>query len=463
MRIYLKSVLILALSHVSVNTFAQQIISLKEGINIAVQQYPVVKAKQAQVKASEDLLFASRRDQLPNVNFSVQQDYGTINGTNGPLYGFGGLAVASSGPALGNQNWNAAFGSLYLTNVNWDFFSFGRYREKNKVAQQELRRDVKDYEQELFEHKIRVAAAYLNVIASHQITDSYQKNMNRADSIRFIVTTRVKNGLVAGVDSSLANAEYSSSRILYTNALNNEKEQKNTLAKLMGMDNADFGIDTTFISKVPAIYTDTVLETEMHPVLQYYKSIIDVSNQQVNYLKTQYYPTFSLVGVFQTRGSGFENTYGSDLSAYTQNYWNGVKPVHSNYLIGVGVNWNIMNPVRFSKKVSAQRHLSESLEESYKTAALEIKAQMRISSDKMSAALSNYHEAPIQVKAAADAYLQKTVLYKNGLTTMVDVMQAANTLIRAETDRDIANNNVWQALLLKAAAAGNFDLFEGQL
>jgi hypothetical protein len=33
------------------------------------------------------------------------------------------------------------------------------------------------------------------------------------------------------------------------------------------------------------------------------------------------------------------------------------------------------------------------------------------------------------------------------------------TLNRAETDRDIAYNNVWQALLLKAAAAGDPSIF----
>jgi outer membrane protein TolC len=347
--------------------------------------------------------------------------------------------------------------------VNWDFFSFGKYKEKNKVAQQALKRDVKDYEQEIFEQKIKVAAAYLNVVASHQITGSFEQNMIRADSIRLTVITRAKNGLVAGVDSSLANAQYSNARILYTNALDKEKEQKNILANMMGMDNVNFEIDTSFIIKIPAIYIDTVLQPEAHPVLQYYKSIIDVSNQQVNFLKTFYYPTFTFIGVLQTRGSGFDNTYGSDMTAYTLNYWNGVKPVRSNYLIGVGVNWNFMNPIRFSKQVSAQKHLSEALEESYKVAELDIKSQMRISSDKMNTALSNYHEAPIQVKAAADAYLQKTVMYKNGLATMVDVMQAANVLVTAETDRDVANNNIWQALLLKAAAVGNFSLFEDQL
>jgi len=81
----------------------------------------------------------------------------------------------------------------------------------------------------------------------------------------------------------------------------------------------------------------------------------------------------------------------------------------------------------------------------------------------MKNALSAYAEVPVQVKAASDAYVQKSVLYKNGLTTIVDVTQALYALNRAETDRDIAYNNVWQALLLKAAAAGNFAIFINEL
>jgi hypothetical protein len=54
------------------------------------------------------------------------------------------------------------------------------------------------------------------------------------------------------------------------------------------------------------------------------------------------------------------------------------------------------------------------------------------------------------------------VLYKNGLTNLVDLTQTLYVLVRAETDRDIANNNVWQALLLKAASSGDFSIFENQ-
>jgi outer membrane protein TolC len=451
------------MSGFTVSLHAQNILSLHDAIDIAVQNYPSIKAKNAYARAASEQVSFAKRNYLPNINFSAQQDYGTINGTNGPLYGFGGLAAASSGPALPAQNWNPAFGGLYLTNVNWDFFAFGKTNSQIRVAEQIAARDAKDYEQEVFEQKIKVAAAYLNLVAARQLTFSYSENLKRADSVKFLVEKRAENGLVAGVDSSLANAEYSNAKIALTKARDKEQELKNILIQEMGMASDSFEVDTAFIAKIPADMNIADSNTDMHPLLQYYKSRIAVNEGQVKYLRTFYYPTFSLVGVLQTRGSGFANDYAGNLNNYTADYWSGVKPDRTNYLLGIGVTWNITQPIRISRQVSAQRFIGEGLQAEYDLASQQIKTQLKISNDKIANALSVYEEAPVQVKAASDAYLQKSVLYKNGLTDMVDVTQASYSLIRAETDKDIANNNVWQALLLKAAALGDFKVFESQL
>ncbi len=77
-----------------------------------------------------------KNDYLPNLVLSAQHDYGTVNGQNGPFVcGFGGYGVASSSLPLPNQNWNAAFGALYLANINWEFFAFGKAKEKIRTAE----------------------------------------------------------------------------------------------------------------------------------------------------------------------------------------------------------------------------------------------------------------------------------------------------------------------------------------
>ena len=213
-----------------------QTLSIQDAISTAQTNYGIIKAKANYVNASKSTVIQSKKDYLPNFNLSLQQDYGTINGQNGPLYGMG-LSVASSGLPLPDQNWNSAFGALYLTNVNWDFFAFGRAREKIKVSESMVSRDESDLRQEQFQHGVRVAGAYLNLLAAQRLIRSWENNLQRAEALKNVVVTRAKNGLIPGVDSSLANAEVSNAKISITQALDFEQEQANKLAQLMGVTN----------------------------------------------------------------------------------------------------------------------------------------------------------------------------------------------------------------------------------
>jgi len=362
--------------------------------------------------------------------------------------------------ALPEQNWNSAFGALYLVNMNWDFFTFGKTQEKINLSKIDVQAKEKDLQQEKFQQEIKISAAYLNLLASQRLLISQQKNLDRAEVFKKTAVARVKNGLLAGVDSTLATAEVSKAKIALNLAKNFVKEQNNKLVDLMGVPAQDFVTDTLFVTQIPKeLVTNAATTDSLHPLLQFYKTKIDYSNQQVKLYKRFYYPTMSAFGVLQTRASGFDSSYTTDQTAFTRNYWDGVNPDRTNYLVGVGISWNLTTPFRSSKQVSAQKFVSQGLQEEYNQADRELKSQLNFAEDKIKITLENYAEAPIQVDAAKRAYIQKSTLYKNGLTDLTDLTQTMYVLNRAEIDRDIVNNNVWQSFLLKVAATGNFDLF----
>ncbi|SEH35123.1 TolC family protein [Chryseobacterium culicis] len=443
---------------------AQQVLTLQSALETAVQNYGSIKAKESYRQSSKESIELAKRQYLPNLNMSIQQDYGTVNGQNGPLYGFGGYGVASSGLPLPDQNWNASFGALYLANVNWEFFSFGKARQRVKVAESKNQRDTQDLSDEIFQHKIKVTAAYLNVLAAQKLKLSYARNLGRTDTIRRIVEVKEKNGIVPGVDLSLAKADYANAMITYTKAKDNEQEQENKLAQLLGIPPQEFVLDSTLLKRIPADFpSEKNSSLENHPLLALYKSRIDVSEQEKQFLKTQYYPSFSMVGIIQTRGSGFGNNYAQNQNDFSSSYWDGIHPTRSNYLLGIGVSWNLTQTYRLSKEISAQDYVSQGLKREYDLAEQQLKAQLDLSDNKWKNAVLIYDQVPVQLKSATDAYIQRSVLYKNGLTDLVDLSQAIYALVRAETDRDIAVSNVWNALLLKAAAMGDFSVFESEL
>ena len=398
---------------------------------------------------------------MPDFNISGQQDYGTVNGQFGPSYGYKGFSVASSGPTLPNQNWTAAFGSLYLANISWDFFSFGKAKEKVKVAQSILSENTTDLAQEQFEDEVRVSTAYLNLLAAQQLSTTQQKNLDRAIALRDVVVARVKGGLNPGVDSSMANSQVSSARIALTNAQDFVQQQASQLAQFMGITQKDFVLDTLFVTTIPkSIDPQTAVNTDNHPLLRFYQSRISYSDELIKYYKSFYYPTFSFFSTFQERGSGFNSAYGlANPGAFTQSYGPGVDPTRGNYLIGIGLFWNLSTPLRVKQQIEAQHFNSLGLQNEYEVVDQNLKNQAILAETRIQNALKNYREAPIGLKAASDAYLQKSVLYKNGLATIVDVTQALFDLNRAETDSYIAYNNVWQALLLKSASNGDFTTF----
>lgn len=456
---YFKKITLLFLLF-SVSASFAQTLSLKDAIKIGLENYGSVKAKSNYANASKETLKQANRDYLPNLNLSAQQDYGTINGQNGALYGFNGLGTASSGPALPEQNWNASFGALYLVNMNWDFFTFGKIKQKINLAKVEVKSREYDLQQEKFQQEIKISAAYLNLLASQRLLISQQKNLKRAVVFKNTAVARVKNGLLAGVDSTLATAEVSRAKIALNQAKDFVKEQNSKLVILMGVPTQDFVPDTLFVSQIPReMIQPTESNDSLHPALQYYKTKIDYSNQQLKLYKRSYYPTMSMFGVLQTRASGFNSDYVTDQTSFNRNYIDGISPDRTNYLVGIGITWNLTTPFRASKQVSAQKFISQGLQDEYNQIDTELKAQLQLADAKIKITMDNYAEAPIQVNAAAQAYLQKSTLYKNGLTTLTDITQTLYTLNRAEIDRDIVNNNVWQSFLLKAAATGNFDLF----
>lgn len=440
-----------------------QVLTLKQAVQTALNNYGTIRAKSDYVKAARANVREVKNEYLPDINFAAQQVYGTANSNYGPLAGYKVSPVSSSGQAQATQNWNAAFGALYWTNVNWDFFQFGRYKEKTKAAQSIVNENQSDLDQEKFEQSIRVSAAFLNLIATQKLIVSQQKNLDRAVAFQTVVTARAKSGLNPGVDSSLADAEVSNARIALTNAIEAEQEQGNELAQLMQIaapDSNNYALDSAFVSRIPVSLNNAPAQLlNNHPLLKFFQERVNVSNQEAKYLQTLNYPTFSLIGVFQDRGTGFDYNYGQNSNAYTPNYFKGVGFETANYLVGVGVIWNLTSPFRVRQQVAAQNFTTEGLREEYGLINQELQAQVVLAETKIRNALANWREAPVQVKAAGDAYIQKETLYRNGLATIVDVTTAAFILNQAETQRDVIDTNVWQALLYKAASTGDFALF----
>ena len=439
-------------------------ISLVDAIEKGIKSYPALKAKQNYVDAAHALIRNTRNEYLPNVITSLQQSYGTVNTQFGPQAAVGVLGVASSGPIANQQNWNAAFGSSYIISTNWEVFTFGRLKSRVCLSDAQAQRDLADLDQERFLHQVRIAGSYLNLLIARQLVESGRSNLKRSETIQQTVRARTLSGLNPGVDSSLANAEVSRSRLSLIEFSTNEQTIERQLAELLGIhpDEKVSPEDTSFFSKLPEqLYMDT--EVDENPQIKFYQSRIAFANAVTKMTGKSILPGITLFGIYQARASGFNNTYNSESgNGYSGRYLDGINPSRYNYVAGVSLTWNLISPLKVRQQVKAQQFLAAGAENEYEQLSRQLEHQLILSEQRIKNTVESAMEVPVQYKAAADAYLQKSVLYKNGLTTIVDLQQALDALNRAEIDKRVAYINVWQALLFKAAASGDFDLFIDQ-
>lgn len=441
-----------------VGSLQAQTIKLSDALERSVQNFEKIKAKEATVKASKENISYQKSQQLPDFTLMAQQSFGTVNAQNGPLYSYGGLGAASTSMPLQDQNWNAAFGSLYLANINWNLFTFGKIKNQIDIAKADENVADKDLEQIKFRHKVKVGAAYFNLLAAQRIKYVQEKNLDRAKVVAETTESRAKSGLIPGVDFSIAKAEVANAQSSVIKALDKELDYSKSLAVMIGEEYQRYQLDSLFTTKTPVIITDILPDINHHPILEWQKSTVEKSKQQEELQSALGLPTLAAFGVVQGRGSGFDWNYVQDNTAFSRSYSDGVGIDRSNYVVGITLSWNLTNLYRQQSKKQERKFITEALQKEYEYMNQELVAQQQLADDKLKNALQNFEETRIQKNAATDAYRQHTALYNNGLTTIVDLTQSFYTLNRAEIEYEIAQNNIWQALWIKAAAMGDLNI-----
>lgn len=441
------------------NAQEQKTLLLSEAVQTGIVNYQSIQAKQNYVRSSAALVENTKNQYLPNVIGSFQQGYGTINGQFGSYTAYGTSGVSSAGPNYASQSWNAAFGSVYIINTNWEAFTFGRKKAEVDYAISQVNRDSADVIQERFVQSVRISGAYLNLLVAQTLIKNAQANLERANYIRNVVMARTINGLNPGVDSSIVNAEVSNAKLVLYDAINNEQQYSNQLAQLINASTIHYVTDSSFLKDIPKFYT-TSQTVDQNPQVKFYQSRVLQSNSLANFYSKSILPSINIFGVFQSKGSGFKSDYTPVSNEdYTTSYLSGINPTRSNYAAGVSIAWNFLSPLKIKQRVISQNFISKGLQSEADLISTQLKDQLYYADQRIGTSLEKFREAPIQYRSASDAYNQKSVLYKNGLTNIVDLQQALYLVNRAETDQSVAYVNVWQALLQKAAASGDFDLF----
>ncbi|MCE7071769.1 TolC family protein [Dyadobacter sp. CY327] len=450
-------VFLLALLMSSAICHAQQV-NLQEILQEGTQNYPFLKSKQAEVRGAEMRIKSVKTDYLPAFVVQDQYTFSTNNSVAGSFWGNEGSVISPSGGIRPDNIYTGTFGSFTSALVDWRVFNFGKVKANVKTAKAELSRSQADYENEIFQHQVRIVDAYLVLLINQKLVEAQQQNLERALVFKQVTDAAVGSGMRPGVDSSLASAEFAKAQLLLLESQRSKKAQALRLAELTGQLRDSIQVDSmAFYSQLPAANSET--DFLKNPALRFSQSQIDASLARSNAVRKSFLPSISILGSGWARGSGVSNKDDS----YKTDFGSGVNYQVYNYLFGVSTRWNLTNILRVRNDYKNEQFQVERFKELYQTQKLQLDRQSRDAEMQFQLALDQARLTPVQLNAAQGAFNQAQARYESGLTDLFTLAQSVNALNRAEVDKFVTNGNAWRALLMQAAAAGDLSIFLNQI
>ena len=420
-------------------------VTLRQLLTTVDQKAPTLLTDSAAITIRQAQAAEVRNNWLPNLKLNYQADIGTANNTPGPYFGFG-IIPSSSGGIHNTSVTTTLSDNLGIAALDWEVYNFGKYAAENRVANSEITVEQNQFAESKYQLTAYTIDGYLQLLRLQDLVQIQFRNIQRNEEIRRSIQSLAKSGVRAGVDTSIAEAELSKARLNYIELNNQLKQVQLQLSAISGLPYQsivpDTTVEMTLIDKPSAYLFQS--DTANHPLINFYRSEYNNSLKREDLVKKLYNPKILLEAAAWGRGSSLDaaNNYNSLSTGY------GFQ--RGNYLVGVGISYNLFDIRRRQLKLNTQR-----AETDYAYKKLQEQQQLLAVAGNqadvaMSTALDRLREIPHQLKSANDSYRQQLSLYKNGLSNIIDLNAALNILYRAETDYMQARYDYTNALFQKA-------------
>ena len=440
-------------------------LTLQKALELARTNYPSLRGKLANIRAAEADVQGLNLAFLPQAGVQAQTLNATSNQVRGAYVSNGGLLLPISGVRTDGFRNQAAWTSGLSMVVDWEAITFGRRQARRSQARLSVEQAQADFEGELFTHQIRVCDAYLLALNAQKSVALQTANLQRAQGLQRIIRASTEGGLRPGIDSAVANAEVARARLQLLESQQLVQQQVLRLTELIGQPNPAVQLDSmAFYDRLPQLPIAPGSNPALHPQLRVFQKNIELGRAGETLLKAAVLPSISVLGSLQGRGSGISEQAQADGTFRIDPSLGAGLPLRSfNYILGVTAIWRPTDLWRTKYALSAQRERINASQQAYEQQALGIQAAGQNAVLQLQLAQARAEQAPLQLDAAQQAYIQSQARYESGLDNIQALTQTSALLNRAEVDQALVTNSVWRALLLRAATAGDLDFFLQQL
>jgi outer membrane protein len=432
-----------------------QSLKLSAAVELALSNYPSVRASRAQAAAAEAGVDVARTSYLPRVDMLWQQNIATRNNVFGLLFPQS-VVPPISGPQLDRESSRGAAGSAGGLLLSWEPFDFGLRRANVELARASRKQAGAGVEVTRLDVAFTAADAFLGVIANEQIVRAAQSNVERMEVFARAVRALVDSELRAGVDASRANAELAAARNQLIQAQQDAEISQASLAEAVGQAGATFTMDAGPLLTLPSPPSAETPDFATHPLARAQAASLEAAQARERALDHSYFPRFNFQSAVFGRGSGARIDGSFDNSK-------GWYPNTGNWAVGMTITFPAFDIFGLRARRRVETYNAQAEQARYDQTIQTLKTQDAKARALIEAAISRAENTPVQLKAAQETELRARVRYENGLANVTEVAEAQRLLAQAEADDAVARLAVWRALLIAARAQGDLQPFLEQV
>ena len=440
-------------------------VSLVEAVAAAQRELPAVAEAAAQAAASAEAVSLARSAYLPRLDATWQLTRATRNSVFGAF--FPQNIIPISGPVLGTDSFESAWGSAVALLFSAEVFDFGR-RASHVAESRAAERAAEAHVEGLrLDAAVRAADLFLTVAGTARVVAADAVAVARLEQLQQAVGALVSADVRPGVDRARVDADLAAARAKQFADAQAHETARIRLAVAMGRADGAPEVDASALESAspsdlaaegagaaPTSAATVTASPELttHPRVRESAAIFAATTAARDGARLAYRPTILLNGALSARGSGARVDGTIDGGA-------GAWPDVPNWVAGLQVTFPLFDfgatRARVAQRTSQQRAAAarekavrDDVTGARREAAVMAEAARRIAGT-----------VPARLESARQSAAQARARYDAGLTGVVDVVEAERVLAQAEADAALATLALWRARLAMAAAAGDLAPF----
>jgi outer membrane protein len=427
-------------------------VTIGAAIDAATKDYPGVMEATARAAAATSTVNESRAAYMPRLDALWQLNRASRNNVFGLLLPQS-IVPPISGPVLGTDSFESAWGSAAGLLFSAEVFDFGRRSASVNAARAQATSREAEAALARLTAGVAVADAYLTALGAQQTVLAARANVTRLETLHGVIKSQVDAELKPGADQSRVDAELAAARNRLVTAEQVLAISKLTIAEAMGRVDGDVALDPgSLLSFQPALPGRAETPVASHPAVIAATDSAKAADLKREVTRLSFRPRLFFNGALAARASGASVDGTIDG---TRGLW----PDVPNWAAGLTVSFPFLDHSANRARLAIETAEADALKARVQGVTQRKQIEVRQAEVLLDAAARIAGQIPVQLTAARQADAQARARYEAGLTGILEVADAQRLLAQAESDEALASLAVWRARLALAAATGDLTPF----